>query len=91
MSVLGFIGFIIVVSVIVFYTFIIKEECDTVLPIVLLPIVVIGLLLILTDISDTPTALDVYKGKTELRITYDGKVPVDTVVIYKKGEVRNEE
>lgn len=86
MSVLGFIGFIIVVSVIVFYTFIIKEEGYTVLPIVSLPIVVIGLLLILADISDTPTALDVYKGKTELRITYDGKVPVDSVVIYKKGD-----
>lgn len=85
MSVLGFIGFIIVVSIIVFYTFIIIEEDHTVLAIVFLPIVVIGLLLILEDIIDTPTALDVYKGKTELRITYDGKVPVDTVVIYKKG------
>lgn len=85
MSVLGFIGFIIVVSIIVFYTFTILEEGYTVLPIVFIPIVVIGLLLILADISDTPTALDVYKGKTELRITYDGKVPVDTVVIYKKG------
>lgn len=85
MSVLGFIGFIIVVSIIVFYTFIIIEEDHTVLSIVFLPIVVIGLLLILEDIIDTPTALDVYKGKTELRITYDGKVPVDTVVIYKKG------
>ena len=85
MSVLGFIGFIIVVSVIVFYTFIIKEEGYPVLPIVFLPIAVIGLIFILADRSDTPTALDVYKGKTELRITYDGKVPVDTVVIYKKG------
>ena len=85
MSLLGFFGFIIVVSVIVFYTFIIKEEGYTVLPIVFLPIAVIGLIFILADISDTPTALDVYKGKTELRITYDGKVPVDTVVIYKKG------
>ena len=91
MSLLGFFGFIIVVSVIVFYTFIIKEEGYTVLPIVFLPIAVIGLIFILEDISNTPTALDVYKGKTELRITYDGKVPVDTVVIYKKGEVRNEE
>ena len=85
MSVLGFIGFIIVVSIIVFYTFIIIEDDHTVLAIMFLPIVVIGLLLILEDIIDTPTALDVYKGKTELRITYDGKVPVDTVVIYKKG------
>ena len=32
-----------------------------------------------------PSALDVYKGKTVLKITYEDKVPVDTVVIYKKG------
>ena len=32
-----------------------------------------------------PSAMDVYKGKTELRITYEGKTPVDSVVIYKKG------
>ena len=84
MSLLAFFGFIIVVSVIVFYTFIIKEEGYTVLPIVFLPIAVIGLIFILADISDTPTALDVYKGKTELRITYEGKTPVDTTVIYKE-------
>ena len=34
--------------------------------------------------NSIPTALDVYKGKTELRITYKGKTPVDSVVIYKK-------
>ena len=33
-----------------------------------------------------PVALDVYKGKTVLKITYEDKVPVDTVVIYKKGK-----
>lgn len=31
-----------------------------------------------------PSAKDVYRGKTELRITYDGNIPVDTTVIYKK-------
>lgn len=36
--------------------------------------------------TETPSALDVYKGKTVLKITYEDKVPVDTVVIYKKGE-----
>ena len=35
-------------------------------------------------IKTQPTALDVYQGKTELRITYDGNVPVDSVVIFKK-------
>ena len=39
---------------------------------------------IIYDINNTPTALDVYQGNTELRITYEGKVPVDSVVIYKK-------
>ena len=54
------------------------------LPLILLIIAVIGLLLIMRYINNTPTALDVYKGKTELRITYEGKTPVDSVVIYKK-------
>ena len=37
-----------------------------------------------------PSAMDVYRGKTELRITYEGKTPVDSTVIYKKGD-KNEE
>lgn len=36
--------------------------------------------------TEAPSALDVYRGKTVLKITYEDKVPVDTVVIYKKGE-----
>ena len=31
----------------------------------------------------TPTALDVYRGKTTLEITYRDSVAVDSVVIYK--------
>lgn len=84
MSILAFIGFIIVVTVIGICVNIIKEEGNTVLSIVLLIIAVIGLLFIMAYINNTPTALDVYKGKTELRITYEGKTPVDSVVIYKK-------
>ena len=33
--------------------------------------------------SDTPTAMDVYKGRTTLEITYKGGVPVDSVVVFK--------
>ena len=33
-----------------------------------------------------PTAMDVYKGKTELKITYKGDVPVDSVVVFKNKE-----
>ena len=31
-----------------------------------------------------PTAIDVYKGKTTLEITYKDKVPVDSTVVWKK-------
>ena len=33
--------------------------------------------------STTPTALDVYRGKTTLEITYRDSVAVDSVVVYK--------
>ena len=35
------------------------------------------------DTKDTPTALDVYRGKTTLEITYRDSVAVDSVVVYK--------
>ena len=86
MSVLGFIGLMIIAFVIGICANIIKDEGHIALSIVFFFIVAVtGLSFITADISNTPTALDVYKGKTELRITYDGKVPVDSVVIYKKG------
>ena len=34
--------------------------------------------------SKQPSALDVYNGKTELRITSVNGVPVDTVVVFKE-------
>ena len=36
--------------------------------------------------SYEPTAMDVYKGKTELKITYKGDVPVDSIVVFKNNE-----
>ena len=32
---------------------------------------------------NTPTALDVYRGKTTLEITYRDSVAIDSVVVYK--------
>ena len=34
-------------------------------------------------IINQPTAIDVYKGKTKLQITYKGTIPVDSVVVFK--------
>lgn len=33
--------------------------------------------------KDIPTALDVYRGKTTLEVTYKDSVAVDTTVVYK--------
>lgn len=30
-----------------------------------------------------PSAIDVYRGKTTLQVTYKNNVPIDTTVIYK--------
>lgn len=84
MSILGLFSFIILIVIIGLYSIILIEEEHYSISIVLLVIAAICLSFILAEIGDTPTALDVYKGNTELRITYEGKIPVDTIVIYKK-------
>lgn len=33
--------------------------------------------------NDEPTALDVYRGRTTLEITYHDSIPIDTVVVFK--------
>ena len=84
MSILGFFSFIILIVIIGLYSVILIEKEYYSISIVLVVIAAICLSFILTYMADTPTALDVYEGKTELRITYEGKVPVDSVVIFKK-------
>lgn len=45
---------------------------------------VLGFSLIMRYSNNGPKAIDVYKGKTELRITYEGDIPVDSIVVFKK-------
>lgn len=42
-----------------------------------------GAFLYLIIVSGTPTALDVYRGKTTLEITYRDSVAIDSTVVYK--------
>ena len=30
-----------------------------------------------------PSAIDVYRGKTTLQVTYKDNIPIDTIVVYK--------
>lgn len=84
MSILIHFGLIILAIIIGTYSVILIEEDHSTISIVLLITAVMCLSFMFADIEDTPTALDVYQGNTELRITYEGKVPVDSVVIFKK-------
>lgn len=34
--------------------------------------------------SSKPSAMDVYKGKTTLEITYRDSVPIDSIVVFKR-------
>ena len=47
-------------------------------------IFILSVLCIVVYYENKPTAMDVYRGKTTIEITYRDKVPVDTVVVLKK-------
>ena len=55
-------------NVIVFYSFILS----------------LGILILLAFSLNEPKAIDVYRGKTTLEITYKDKVPIDSIVVWKK-------
>ena len=40
------------------------------------------------DKETNPTAIDVYRGKTTLEVTYKNGVPIDTVVVFKEFKER---
>ena len=67
-------------------TYLSLERYDNIGWTIALTLIIAGILnIIIYHATEAPSALDVYKGKTVLKITYEDKVPVDTVVIYKKG------
>lgn len=45
-----------------------------------------GVLILYVSLHEKPSALDVYRGRTTLKVTYENKTPVDTVVIFKKNK-----
>ena len=45
--------------------------------------IAIGFIWCITIINQEPTALDVYRGKTTLEITYRDSVAIDSTVVYK--------
>jgi hypothetical protein len=38
-----------------------------------------------SHVTNTPTAMDVYQGKTEIQYTMKGNVKTDSIVVFKEG------
>lgn len=81
-------GILFLVVAIVLFFICARREQKGIKPAVALILYAAGMLniLVYSNADTRPSAMDVYRGKTELRITYEGKTPVDSVVIYKKGD-----
>ena len=81
---LGIIGAIISVGIIVFFVLLDNDSAEYLLwgGICIMSLVA-SLYVIVESIAPTPTAIDVYRGKTTLEITYRDSVAVDSVVVYK--------
>ena len=88
MTIILIIGMLyIAVGFLIILTYLSLERYDDIGWTIALTLIIAGILnIIIYQATEAPSALDVYKGKTVLKITYEDKVPVDTVVIYKKGE-----
>lgn len=48
-----------------------------------LSVIILVTLISSDENKNTPTALDVYEGKTTLQITYEDSIPIDTVIVFK--------
>ena len=46
-------------------------------------IILVFMTLIVTSLKEEPKAIDVYRGKTTLEITYKDKMPIDSTVVWK--------
>ena len=75
--------FLVILSIIIIIINIVKvENSDKIIG--GMAILIIGLVMSFhSEEPKKPTALDVYRNKTALKITYQDSIPVDTVVIFK--------
>lgn len=80
-----FIGIILVIASLGAFTFsgyLGVEYCDCSAIVNFLAFIVFAMGVVIIH-AGKPTALDVYKGKTTLQITYKNNVPIDSTVVYK--------
>ena len=86
MTTLQIIGFIGIGIILIGAIFLYKEWVETGFTLAAIGVIlgIIGAIGHQVELDkDTPTALDVYRGKTTLEITYRNSVAIDSVVVYK--------
>ena len=73
---------IIALALILWYTQFEDEDLSKVLLTIISSCLALGSLISIIN-YDEPTAIDVYRGKTTLEITYRNSVAIDSTVVYK--------
>ena len=71
-----------VLALILLYTKTEDEDLSKVLLTIIFSCLALGSILSIRNYNE-PTALDVYRGKTTLEITYRDSVAIDSTVVYK--------
>ena len=81
---LGIIGVIISVGMMLFLAWLDKDSIEYMMLGGICTLALFaGLYGIVDSIAPSPTAIDVYRGKTTLEITYRDSIAIDTTVVYK--------
>ena len=86
MIILAIIVGVFIIALIVLATYIDKRDAGIFIGIFIIILFVSEICLVIEIIGKPiPSALDVYRGNTELEITYINGTPIDTVVVFKKN------
>ena len=77
-------GILLIIAAVCLIVVLIHESEEKINIIISYFIFIFGCFIIINYVNNKPKAIDVYKGKTELRVTYEGNTPVDSAVVFKK-------
>lgn len=83
MIILSLFSLIIVVSGITCVVTFMNDKNDGTIPMCFLLIMLLSIIGFVVTVN-TPDAIDVYRNKTTLKVTYEDSIPTDSVVIFKK-------
>ena len=72
----------IIILWILWWSVLYKDDVD-IMQLILIVFVLVILVVALSMYDNSPTAMDVYQGKTILEISYRDSIPVDSTVVFK--------